>query len=345
MHGGRSRLLMAATAALVVLFGGGTAAATPPEASATGEFAPLDRPGPRLSVPAKQLAAGLSCNGPLHRLEQDPVLLVPGTTLTPEVNFGWNYMRAFDQRGLRWCAVTLPSDATGDIQVAAEYVVSALRTMAKKSGRDVDVVGYSQGGMVPRWALRFWPDTRALVDDVIGLSPSNHGTVVADVACQRECTPANHQQASQSEFMRALNSGTETFRGIDYTVAYTWTDEIVVPNTPPAPSSALRTGSGRVANIGLQEVCGANAADHFAIGSFDPVGYAIVVDALEHEGPAVKERIPLTVCLQLTQPGVDRRTFPGDFHGMVRYATDSSGDAAKTAQEPPLRPYVFAARR
>ena len=169
--------------------------------------------------------------------------------------------------------------------------------------------------------------------------------MVADVACQRECTPANHQQASQSEFMRALNSGTETFRGIDYTVAYTWTDEIVVPNTPPAPSSALRTGAGRVANIALQEVCPGHVADHFSIGSSDPVGYAIVVDALEHDGPAVKKRIPLTTCLQGTQPGVDRTTFAEDFLGMVRYAGDSSGDAAKTADEPPLRPYVFAARR
>nr|WP_204262189.1 lipase [Blastococcus saxobsidens] len=336
---------MAATAALVVLVGGGTAAATPPKAPATGEFAPVDRPGPRLSVPAEQLAASLSCNGSLHRLQQDPVLLVPGTTLTPEVNFGWNYMRAFDQMGLRWCAVTLPFDATGDIQVAAEHVVSALRTMAKKSGRDVDVVGYSQGGMVPRWALRFWPDTRALVDDVIGLSPSNHGTVVADVACQRDCTPANHQQASQSAFMRALNSGVETFPGIDYTAAYTWTDEIVVPKTPPKPSSALRADGGRVANIALQEVCGLNAADHFAIGSFDPVGYAIVVDALTHDGPAARERIPLAACVQGTHPGVDRTTFPQDFLGMVRYAGDSSGDAPKTADEPPLRPYVYAARR
>jgi hypothetical protein len=219
--------------------------------------------------------------------------------------------------------------------------------MASRSGRDIDVVGYSQGGMVPRWALRFWPDTRRLVDDVIGLSPSNHGTVVADVACQRECTPANHQQASRSEFMRALNSGVETFPGIDYTVAYTATDQIVVPNTPPATvaSSALRTGAGRIANIALQEVCPGNVADHFAIGSFDAVGYAIVVDALTHSGPAVYERIPRSACTEVTHPGVDRKTFPQDFAGMVRYATDSRGDAPKTADEPPLKPYVFAARR
>lgn len=305
---------------------------------------PLDQKGPRLSAPAAELTAALSCSGPLHGLQQDPILLVPGTTLTPEVNFGWNYVRAFDQLGLRWCAVTLPHDATGDIQVAGEYVVSALRTMSRKSGRDVDVVGYSQGGMVPRWALRFWPDTRELVDDVVGLSPSNHGTVVADVACQQECTPANHQQASQSAFMAAINSGAETFAGIDYTVAYTATDEIVVPNTPPNASSALRTGDGRIANIALQEVCPTNTADHFAIGSYAPVGYAIVADALAHDGPAEREHISRTVCAQLVHPGVDPATFPADFTEMVRYAGDSEGNSAKTPEEPPLHDYVFAGR-
>jgi Lipase (class 2) len=333
----RSRLVMAA-AALLVLLGGGTATATP--APSTGEFAPVDRAGPRLSVPAKALDGALTCNGPLAKLDRDPILLVPGTTLTPEVNYGWNYQRAFTALGWRWCALTLPQDATGDIQVAGEYVVHALRTMSKKAGRDVDVVGYSQGGMVPRWALRFWPDTRPLVDDLVGLSPSNHGTVVADVACRRECTPANHQQASQSQFLRALNSGAETFAGIDYTVAYTNTDEIVVPNAGPTASSPLRTGAGRIANIALQEVCPANVAEHFGIGSYDAVGYAIVVDALGNDGPAVRGRISLSTCAEPTQPGVDRTTFVRDFGAMVAYAGNSAGDAPKVAGEPPLRPYV-----
>ncbi|TFV64500.1 lipase [Geodermatophilus sp. DF01-2] len=338
MRAGRVRVVVAAVAALV-LVGGAPASAAPP--SVPGAPSAPARSGPELSEPKGDLAASLSCNGPLRGAARDPILLVPGTTLTPEVNFGWNYQRAFDALGWRWCAVTLPFDATGDIQVAGEYVVHAVRTMAKESRRDVDVVGYSQGGMVPRWALRWWPDTRALVDDVVGLSPSNHGTVVADAACAAaDCTPANHQQASQSRFLAALNSGAETFAGIDYTVAYTVADEIVVPNTPPAPSSALYTGEGTIANIALQEVCPANAADHFAIGSYDPVGYAIVVDALEHDGPAERSRISPLTCARLFQPGVDPATFAADYTAMVRYAGNSEGDAAEVPDEPPLAPYV-----
>jgi putative serine esterase DUF676 len=50
--------------------------------------------------------------------------------------------------------VTLPGTGMGDIQVAGEYVVYAIRTMHAAYGGRIDIVGHSQGGMVPRWALR-----------------------------------------------------------------------------------------------------------------------------------------------------------------------------------------------
>jgi triacylglycerol esterase/lipase EstA (alpha/beta hydrolase family) len=310
--------------------------------AAPGGYASLDRRGPALSVPADALAASLHCNGPLTRRGPAPILLVPGTTMDPQVGFSWNYERAFDRLGWRWCAVTLPFDATGDIQVAGEYVVNAVRTMSRASGQKVDVLGWSQGGMVPRWALRFWPDTRALVDDLVGLSPSNHGTTVADVACQLSCNPSFWQQRSISAFTAALNSGAETFAGISYTVAYTRLDAVVVPNAGPQPSSALRTGAGTVANVATQDVCPANTADHFAIGSYDAVGYAITMDALTHPGPAVPARIARSVCLQPFQPGVDPVTFATDYAAFLTYAGDSSGNAPDVPAEPPLKPYVFA---
>jgi pimeloyl-ACP methyl ester carboxylesterase len=324
----------------VLLGSHGVASAAP----GTGSYAPLDQRGPALSVPAAQLAASLECNGPVTRGGRAPVLLLPGTTMDPTVGFSWNYERAFDRLGWRWCAVTLPSDATGDIQVAGEYVVSALRTLSRQAGQRVDVVGWSQGGMVGRWALRFWPDTRAMVDDLVGLSPSNHGTAVADLACQDSCNPSFWQQRSISAFTAALNSGAETFAGISYTVAYTRLDEVVVPNAGPRPSSALTTGAGRIANVATQDVCPLNAADHFAIGSYDPVGYAIAIDALTHDGPAVPARIAASTCLQPFQPGVDPLTFPTDYAAFVAYAVDSSGNAADVPAEPALEPYVFPRR-
>lgn len=71
----------------------------------------------------------------------------------------------------------------GDIQVTGEYVVHAIRTVHQLSGRQTDVLGFSQGGMLPRWALRFWPDTRPMVNAFVALDPSNHGTLDSWTVC------------------------------------------------------------------------------------------------------------------------------------------------------------------
>src|SRR6202035_3021298 len=252
------------------------------------------------------------------------------------------YERAFTSRHWAYCAVTLPQSATGDIQVAGEYVVSAIRQMAKVSGRRVDILGYSQGGMVPRWALRFWPDTRRLVKTFVALDPSNHGTVDANATCRQQCSAADWQQAERSHFMDALNSYAETFAGIYYTVIYSRTDEVVVPNFNSHGSSALHTGSGRIANIAVQQVCPNDTSDHLAMGSYDPVGYALAVDAFSREGLARPRDIPATVCGQPFQPGVDPATFAGDYAGFLKQIGHAQESAKQLAAEPPLRCYVFA---
>jgi triacylglycerol esterase/lipase EstA (alpha/beta hydrolase family) len=310
----------------------------------TGVYAALDRPGPALSVPADRLRAAVSCTRNVATSKRDPVLLVPGTGLDPKSNFSWNYMRAFDATGQPWCAVTLPGNAMGDTQVAGEYVVHAIRHAHALSGRQVDVLGFSQGGMVPRWALRFWPDTRGLVDDVVGLAPSNHGTVDAEL-CVAACPAAFWQQRATSPFVKALNSGVETFAGIDYTVVYTRLDEVVMPNADAVTgSSSLRTGQGARANIATQEICALSITDHMALGSFDAVGYALATDAFAHDGPASAARIPRSVCTRPFHQGVNPLTFALDLAG---YATSTATGIAAYPQsfaEPPLKRYVFATR-
>ncbi len=311
-------------------------------AAAQTQYAPLDRRGPALSVPIKTLRAAVSCTPGISHDARDPILLVPGTDLDPRPNFSWNYERAFAARRWAYCTVTLPAHATGDIQVAGEYVVYAIRAMARRSGRRVDILGYSQGGMVPRWALRFWPDTRRLVRTFVALDPSNHGTVDANATCQQQCSAADWQQAAGSYFMQALNSYAETFAGIKYTVVYSRTDEIVVPNLNSSGSSSLHTGGGRIANIAVQQVCPNDTSDHLAMGTYDPVGYALAVNAFSHESLAEPGAVPRTVCAHPFQPGVK----PGGFASNYATYLADIGRAQETAQqlsaEPRLDCYVFA---
>ena len=301
-------------------------------------YAPLNRKGPALSLSAPELRAAMECRGNGARR---PVLLVPGTNLEPRVNFLWNYGRAFSDDGRPYCLLTLPDHALGDIQVAGEYVVAAIRLMARRERGKIDVVGYSQGGMVPRWALRFWPDTRALVDDLVGLAPSNHGTIDADAACQSSCFPAYWQQRSQAAFIAALNSRAETFAGIDYTVVYTRYDQVVTPNFDDSGSSSLHTGAGAIANSATQDVCPTDTTDHLAMGSYSAVGYALAVDALDHKGPAKAARIPIETCAQPFQPGVAPETFVSDYAAMVRAIGESSAEGIRVEAEPKLKRYVF----
>jgi len=302
-------------------------------------YAPVGRPGPPLSVPAAVLERSLACSPNVANAGRKPVLLIHATWVDPVINFSWNYQRAFTAAHRPYCLLTLPHRGTSDIQVSAQYVVYAIRAMHQRSGHKVDIVGHAQGGMIGRWATRFWPDTRPMVDDIVGLGPSNHGSNPA--VCQLACQPAVWQQSIGSRFLTALNAGQETFAGISYTVVYTHLDEFITPNLDDNGLSSLHTGAGRISDVATQDICTTNTADHLLLGTSDPVAYALVIDALDHPGPADPARIDRSVCTQLLQPGVDPVTFPayvaaGSVSLAVVFAT-----YPRTLAEPPLMRYVY----
>jgi triacylglycerol esterase/lipase EstA (alpha/beta hydrolase family) len=304
-------------------------------------YAPVGQPGPPLDVPPAKLAAALVCGKGVDGASRAPVLLVPGTGATADDNYSWNYEPQFDKLGIPWCAVTFPSAGNNDVQINGEYVVYAIRTMFARAGRRIAILGHSQGGMVPRWALRWWPDTRTMVDDVIGMAGTNHGTTMAHADCPRGCIPADTQQASDSKFIPALNSGQETFPGISYTEIYSHTDEEVQPNLDSNGTSSLHGGGGRVTNVAVQDICPTDTSEHLSLGTIDTAAYALAVDALDHDGPADPSRIPLTVCAQPLMPGINPITFPLDAGHAAFDVETSSGDTV--THEPPLACYVFAA--
>jgi pimeloyl-ACP methyl ester carboxylesterase len=309
-------------------------------AGAAAQYAPLDRPGPALTPKSEDLAKALVCSGSLQGATRDPVLLLAGTTVTSEQNFSWNYEPALAAEHTPFCALDQPAPLDqnmGDIQLRGEYVVHAVREMARRSGRRVAVFGHSQGGMVTRWALRFWPDTRALVSDLVGAAPSNHGTVVAVGDCLQACPPSNWQQRSDARFIEALNSGQETFPGIDYTAIRTNFDEVVVPTTGTALA-----GPARVTNVAVQDICPADSSDHLNVGTADAVTWALFKDAIDHDGPADPARIDGSVCTHPFMPGVNPATYLTDA-GLAYTALAVQLATYPTVEaEPPLACYVMA---
>ena len=300
--GGRTR-----TPLLAWLIALGLCLVVPATAAAQPPYAPLNQPGPALTPSAAQLKASLVCEPSVKNAKVEPVLLNPGTSTTATENFGWNWEPALQKLGIPYCAYNPPEQALGPIDVSGEYLVYAIRTEYALAGRQIAIIGHSQGGMSMRWALRFWPDTRKMVADVVGLEPSNHGTtVITNQDCATlGCPAADWDQTYESSFIEALNSGAETFAGISYTNTYSVDDELVHPDSGPGNcSSCLSTGGGQISNVELQSICPLDTSEHVEGGTTDPVAYALGVDAITHPGPADPARISRSVCSEPFMPGV-----------------------------------------
>ena len=326
--------VLAAVLSVVAL----TAVSPGPAAATPTAFAPVDRPGPALSVPKSNLDGALACTANVSRGRQT-VLFVPGTTVNPREDYAWNWFRALDKLGRPYCAVTLPFNTTGDTQIASEYVVNAIRTIYARTGKKVQVMGHSQGGTEPRFALRFWPDLRSKVDDYIAFAATNHGSALIRGLCAPNCTPALWQQIDNSSYISAMNSYQETFAGISYTQIYTYFDQFVQPNLDDHGTTSL-SGPGDITNVALQEVCPANTGEHIAIGTYDPVAYALAMDALDHPGPAKPSRISSSVCNETLMPGVDPRTFATNLTDAYNQIFISLTTDPRVDAEPALKAYT-----
>lgn len=292
--------------------------------------------GPPLSVPQAELEAALFCPKPLAAGDR-AVLLVHGTSVTPEENWEWNWQRALPEFGFAPCTVRLPDYAFVDIQVSSEYVVHAIRAMSDATGQKISVVGLSQGGLQPRWAIRWWPDIRERVDDLVMLVTTNHGAPFADAACAAPpCLPALWQQRyAGSNFLAALNAGDETPGEVSYTSIYSHTDGVVQPSAPVAVAAL----DGAV-NVAVQDLCPGRPVDH-AQSSYDAAVWALGFDALSHDGPLDLARVDPAACFEYALPYADpaEATRRGAEIYLVAGERQSTY-TGKVNEEPPLREYA-----
>lgn len=295
--------------------------------------APAAKADPTLGTSRTKLDASVSCPTRFVRLDHDPVLLVHGTAVLPEENWGWNYASILPDMGFDVCTVRLPQRALGDIQVSAEYVVNAIRTVAGASGRRVDVVGHSQGGMLPRWVLKFWPGLRRLVDDYVALAPPHHGAYGADLLCPSTCAPAAQQMKTTAEFMKALNHGDPSLGAVAWTNIYSLFDELVQPVYPE--STAAVDGA---TNVLVQDLCPGRPLHHMGF-VHDAAVFALTMDALTHRGPADVRRFDAAVCAEANAPGVTPvAAVAGNVYGYGNaYMAFGSHEAG---EEPPVRAYA-----
>ncbi|MFF3742196.1 esterase/lipase family protein [Streptomyces sp. NPDC002566] len=159
------------------------------------------------------------------------------------------------------------------------------RVLAATGAAEADIVGHSQGGMMPRYYLKFLGGA-AKVNALVGIAPNNHGTTLAGLThllpyfpgaedLLTAATPALAQQIAGSEFMAKLNAGGDTVPGVRYTVIATRYDEVVTPYRTQFLSGA------NVDNVLIQDRCALDLSEHALLGLTDRIAFHEVANALD----------------------------------------------------------------
>ncbi|MBC3993969.1 alpha/beta fold hydrolase [Streptomyces sp. AC563] len=200
------------------------------------------------------------------------------------LNYGMNHLSLGRVGGL------------ADIPASARQLSAFVdRVLAATGAPKVNLVGHSQGGMMPNYYLKRL-NGAGKVGTLVALSPSNHGTTLSGLTNLGEALgiigfvnnlfdfvglPALKQQEINSRFQKDLFADGDTVPGVRYLVLQTTKDAVVTPYT-----NAFLKGDA-VRNITIQHQCPADPVGH--VGMFvDGPAVQHVVNALGPNDPHFK---------------------------------------------------------
>jgi pimeloyl-ACP methyl ester carboxylesterase len=254
--------------------------------------APAGAQAPGVSPPG---ANDFSCRSAAHPV---PVILVHGTF--GDMTVSWNALSPLlESKGYCVFALDLVRRGMAPMDQSADKLAAFVDEVLSRTGAaKVSLVGHSQGGMLSRYVARF-RGTLGVIDDIVGLAPSSHGTTNPLAPPLGVICPACAEQAAGSPFMKKLNAGVEAPPPPSYTVVSTKYDEVVTPYR----SQALKGAT----NVVLQDRCPEDITEHVGI-AYDPIALQWVLDALGRAGPADPAFRPLCVDTATDAPPV---AFPG----------------------------------
>ncbi|QBJ95940.1 alpha/beta fold hydrolase [Rhodococcus sp. ABRD24] len=293
--------IVSAVSGALLISAGGTASAAPLPVP-DGFFAGIL---PELTNPAGSLPGSndFSCKPTAEHPE--PVILVHGTGGGQQTNWG-KYAPMLANEG--YCVFSLtygnvpgtpwPVSAIGGMrpmeESARQFGDFVDRVLASTGAAKVNIVGHSQGTLMPSYYLKFLGGADK-VDKYVSLAPLWQGIATPGVAemqalvkrlgleqaweetVEKLCG-ACFQMAADSEFMTKLNEGGPYVPQVTYTNIMTRYDEAIVPYTRgyvPAPNAT---------NIVVQDGCALDFAEHAGIAA-DPIAATHVLNALDPAHP------------------------------------------------------------
>lgn len=246
-----------------------------------------------------------------------PVILVHGTSANRQTNWT-TYVPLLKNEGYCVFAPTYgtlpgtawPTSALGALlpleQSAGQLSDFVDDVLAATGASKVDIVGHSQGTLMPNYYVKFLGGA-AKVDKYVSLAPLWGGAgafwagEITAFAKQFGLAPLQEQtfgrmcaacldMAPGTDFIVKMNEGGPYAPGVTYTNIATRYDELVVPYTNglvPGPDTT---------NIVVQEQCPQDFSEHAAMGA-SAVAAAHVLNALDPQHP---RPIPCTFVSPLT---------------------------------------------
>jgi len=232
-----------------------------------------------------------------------PVVLVHGTLGNRSTNWQ-TYGPLLKNNG--YCVFALTYGATqplpypgafgglGDIRDSAQELGAFVdQVLAATGATKVDIVGHSQGTLMPNYYAKFLGGA-SRIGHYVSLAPLWHGTGSTGSTGSASAAfgspldlvgPAFGQMSAGSEFIEQMRAGGVAVAGIDYVNIVTKYDELVRPYT-----SGIEAG---MTNVVVQDLCKLDYTEHFQIAA-DRVASVVVLNALD---PAHPRPVPCTLVL------------------------------------------------
>jgi triacylglycerol lipase len=191
-------------------------------------------------------------------------------------------------------------------QSSAELAAFVDQVLAATGASKVDLVGHSEGTVMPQYYLKFRGGA-AKVAKYVALTPLYHGTTFDGItaldtefsAMYPAQAAAFHQlvaafcgsclefEAGSAFFQNLYGDDVYAVPGVQYTAIMTRYDELVTPYTSGMLNAPNAT------NIVVQDQCPLDFSDHASM-AFDPVVAADILNALD---PAQPVSVPCTLVL------------------------------------------------